>query len=257
VGELELLGRVGTIIRYPIKSMLGEPLDTATLTGAGVVGDRIFAVLDNVTNNIMTGKSLAGSALLQVQGEVSGENVWFCLPDGRRISCTDSDADDVLYRYLGHPVSLIATDSLRSFSTDSGFDLRVNTFVDSTAVHLLTTSSLQGLQIAGEQEDKEVLVRRFRPNFVIESDEDEYRQFPEHELVDKVLRVGETVRLYVRKRTLRCALPSRAQLNLPPNPELLKTLKGRTKNNLGVYAAVIDPGIVRKGDEVWVEDSDD
>jgi uncharacterized protein len=257
VGELELLGRIGTMVCYPVKSMLGQPADTAVLTGAGLVGDRVFAVYDRDTAQVITGKSRVGSTLLQVQSGISNTVVWYQVPGGKRVACDDPTAGRVLSEFLGRDVRLVRADPLKSYETDDGFDLRYGVLVDSSPLHIVTSSSLQGLQIAGEQEDREALVRRFRPNIVIESDDDEYRQFPEHELVGKVLRVGDKVRLYVRKRTRRCALPGRGQFDLAPNPGLLRTIKAHTKNDLGVYAVVIEPGMVTKGDQVWAEDADD
>jgi uncharacterized protein YcbX len=35
---------VGAIWRYPVKSMLGEELNAAEVTGRGLLGDRQFAV---------------------------------------------------------------------------------------------------------------------------------------------------------------------------------------------------------------------
>ena len=39
------IGRVAQIARYPVKSMMGEQLETALMTEHGIEGDRIYALV--------------------------------------------------------------------------------------------------------------------------------------------------------------------------------------------------------------------
>ena len=41
--------RVVSVWRYPVKSMQGEPLDTASIDDLGIVGDRQWALVDTST----------------------------------------------------------------------------------------------------------------------------------------------------------------------------------------------------------------
>src|SRR5215203_3192853 len=50
-------GRVVEIRRYPVKSMLGEELNAATLTGGGLLGDRTFALIDAETGKVASAKN--------------------------------------------------------------------------------------------------------------------------------------------------------------------------------------------------------
>jgi hypothetical protein len=52
--------------------------------------------------------------------------------------------------------------------------------------------------------------------------------------------------------TIRCALTTRAQEELPADPAILRTVVERHGGNLGLYAAVETPGAVRLGDPVVV-----
>ena len=54
--ELEA-GAVGTIFRYPVKSMLGEVLDEAIIDEGGVLGDRAYALIDQDTCKVASAKT--------------------------------------------------------------------------------------------------------------------------------------------------------------------------------------------------------
>lgn len=51
------LGRVlREIRRYPVKSMLGEAITTAGITERGIAGDRVWAVVDEVSGLVASAK---------------------------------------------------------------------------------------------------------------------------------------------------------------------------------------------------------
>ena len=43
-----VLGSIVSLWRYPVKSMMGEGLNTAEVNGGGLLGDRAYAVVDTV-----------------------------------------------------------------------------------------------------------------------------------------------------------------------------------------------------------------
>jgi uncharacterized protein len=104
-------GTVGEVWRYPVKSMSGERLDGWALGAAGLLGDRGWAVRDDVAGEIHGARHLP--LLLQwsaryreppVEGRLP--HVDITLPDGTR---TGSDAPEVharLSALLGRAVSL-------------------------------------------------------------------------------------------------------------------------------------------------------
>lgn len=55
-GEMERIGKIRRLRRYPLKSALGEELQHAVLTKTGVYGDRAFAVLDRESGKIASAK---------------------------------------------------------------------------------------------------------------------------------------------------------------------------------------------------------
>jgi uncharacterized protein YcbX len=50
-------GTVVALWRYPVKSMLGEELNSSYVTERGVVGDRTYAVVDKQTGKIASAKN--------------------------------------------------------------------------------------------------------------------------------------------------------------------------------------------------------
>ena len=49
-------GSVVALWRYPVKSMMGEELNSSEITERGLLGDRMFAVVDRATGKIGGGQ---------------------------------------------------------------------------------------------------------------------------------------------------------------------------------------------------------
>jgi uncharacterized protein YcbX len=130
--------------------------------------------------------------------------------------------------------------TLARFSTPPG------TFVDLSAVHLLSTASLRSLSADGEGYD----VRRFRPNVLVAVDQP-HTEFPETGWVGATVQIG-TSAMRVTVPTIRCVVPTRPQPGLELDRALTRQLATRTDRFLGVYADVTTPGLLRVGDEVRV-----
>ena len=54
----EVVGSVAGLWRFPVKSMMGEQLDQAELTGRGLLGDRAYALIDRDTGKVVSAKSV-------------------------------------------------------------------------------------------------------------------------------------------------------------------------------------------------------
>ncbi|MBT4521624.1 MAG: MOSC domain-containing protein [Halieaceae bacterium] len=123
-------------------------------------------------------------------------------------------------------------------------------YVDAFPLHLLTTASLDQLRLDGGGDAN---ARRFRPNLIIEPD-DNKPQYLEFSWVGKTLTIGSTV-LKVDSRTIRCAVPARAQpqYKLQRDPEVSQALYRNTERNLGVNIVVIEPGTITVGDSVQIQ----
>jgi uncharacterized protein YcbX len=94
-------------------------------------------------------------------------------------------------------------------------------------------------------------VRRFRPNFVIESVGE--KAFPEDRWLGDELLLGDhenPARVRINRKDPRCMV-----IGLDPdtgehNPSVLKEVVRSRKNLVGVYASVERPGVVHVGDVV-------
>jgi uncharacterized protein len=130
--------------------------------------------------------------------------------------------------------------TLARYSTPPG------TFVDLSAVHLLSTTSLRSLSADGAGYD----VRRFRPNVLVAFD-DPQSEFPETDWVGGTVQIG-TSAMHVTVPTIRCVVPTRPQPGIDLDRGLTRQLATRTDRFLGVYADVTQAGVLRIGDEVRV-----
>lgn len=108
---MEPIAHVKEIWRYPVKSMGGESLDAGTLTSAGMLGDRLWAVLDE-DGEIKSARQW--SKLLQMTASYSGgttidsqlfsdevPDVDIHLPDGGEIRSRAPAINTVVGEFLG------------------------------------------------------------------------------------------------------------------------------------------------------------
>ncbi|MBB5866910.1 uncharacterized protein YcbX [Allocatelliglobosispora scoriae] len=272
------MGTVAELLRYPVKSMLGEALSEGMVTARGLDGDRIHAVLD-ATGAIGSAKHpRTWGALLRCRSRRIGLATEVELPDGTRLAAGSSELDTRLGELLGRPVTLsdrpptggalqrvvpdfdgglpdllrdaVTADETGALLTTGG--VADGTFFDFGRLHLVTTSGLAALR-AGIGD-----ARRFRPNIVV--DTGSAAGFPEDDWVGSRLRIGEAV-VEVTVPTPRCAVPTLAHGGLPADPELMRvaarvhrvpvlTLGALTC--VGVYLDVVRPGLIRQGDAVAV-----
>jgi uncharacterized protein YcbX len=223
--------------RYPVKSMQGERLQATEVDDHGVVGDRRWALLDLRTGLTLTARRQP--ELLHASACLDGAGVRIELPGG-----TIAADDDALSAWLGHPVALVEADGERRGEYETPVDAEheegewvrwrgpSGTFHDSTRtqVSIVSTGNLR-------QWD----VRRFRPNVLVDGDEDA--------LVGTSVRAG-SVALDVVKQIDRCVVVTRTQPGLGRDLEPLRTVNRERGTFLGVGALVTTPGLVAVGDEL-------
>jgi uncharacterized protein YcbX len=120
------------------------------------------------------------------------------------------------------------------------------TYFDAFPVNVLTTASLAAMSALNPGANWDV--RRFRPNFLIEAAEG-IEGLVESTWAGKTLRIG-TVELKCEIPCARCGMTTHAQHELPKDPSILRSIVKDADQNLGMYASVLRPGEVRKGDQV-------
>src|SRR5213594_2990440 len=274
------LGRVGSLWRYPVKSMMGEELNAAEVTGRGLRGDRAYALVDRTDGKVATAKNprkwqhLFDFRATFVDPARAGTHrapIRITFPDGTMVTNEQADCDQILSRALAREVTLEAVGSgdeeatspasnahtvnaeeywpdmegLDFRDTVTDFALPAGTFFDCAVVHLLTTATLDRLGERYPQGRFEV--PRFRPNIVVQAASGA-RDFTEDQWVGRTLDIGAQVCLSVTGPCGRCVMTTLAQGDLPKDPEILRTAAQHNHVHVGVYAAVVRGGTIRRGD---------
>ena len=280
------MGTIQAIGRYPVKSMLGEALLEAQVTGSGVEGDRAHALIDDETGKVISVKRpRRWGRIFELTATTRDEGVEVSFPDGSRHGIDDPALPGRLSTFLGRSVSIaIAPPDGASFDeawvrelkddadpylglpsrTEEGDELidaglfmsEQGNFFNLGAIHLVTTSTTKrlGALAPGSRFD----AHRFRPNLVIETDDE---GFVETDWPGRTLAIGE-VRLAVTFNVPRCVMTTLQQGDLPADPDVLRTITrhnqvdpgfGTSYPCVGVYADVLTPGTIAAGDVVSIE----
>ena len=277
------IGSVVSLWRYPVKSMMGEELQATYVTDGGLLGDRVYAVIDQSTGKIASAKyprkwgKLFDFRAALLEPPHPGELlpcVRMTLPDGTIVTSAQENVHACLSRVLEREVTLTATrpaspsveverlDALDPADTvlDLGAFMMPGRFSDYAAVHMLTTATLDRLRALYPQGRFEV--RRFRPNIVVEPTSGQ-QAFVENAWVGHTLAIGEEVRLRITDPMPRCVMTTLPQGDLPRDLGILHTvaqhnqvgipvLGGEARPSVGVCAFVLQGGTIRRGDPVRI-----
>jgi uncharacterized protein YcbX len=277
------IGAVVSLWRYPIKSMLGEALQTAQVREHGLLGDRAYALVDCANGNVATAKNprkwptifACRATSIEPSGS-SGEvpPVRMTLPDGTIVSSTQREVNQALSKALNPEVTLAITErgqvagvqssvpdawtgqadeywpdieGLDYRDTVTEFALPAGTFFDCATVHLLTTAMLNRLRDVYPHGQFEV--QHFRPNIVVDP-LGGAQGFAEDAWIGHTLAIGDEVRLRITGPCGRCVMTTLAQGALPRDPEILRTAVQHHQGQVGVYAAVVRGGTIHHGDRL-------
>ena len=205
---------VGALWRYPVKTLAGEPLETAEITTNGIVGDRVVHVRgpEGVRTSRRHHNLLGLHATLGPDGQPLVDGAPWTSPAVLERVRAAAGADAELVRYEGIerfdvlPL-LVATDgAIEAFGHD---------------------------------------VRRLRPNIVIDGvDKLEEFTWPGSEL-----HIGDVV-IAIDSRRGRCPMTTVDPDTLVVDREVLKEIIRRFEGRLALNADVRRPGTIRIGDPV-------
>ncbi|GLY29091.1 MOSC N-terminal beta barrel domain-containing protein [Kineosporia sp. NBRC 101731] len=228
----ELVGRVAAILRYPVKSMAAEPLESADVSWNGLPGDRRWAfVRPDLERNGFPWLTLRQRNDLNAYRP-------------RWVDPTRPDRSAVLVRTPTDAELEITSPELAQELGAQVMKLDRGAF-DSMPLSLVSTRTVTEIgTLAGTPAD----VLRFRPNLVVEPIGDD--AFPEDAWVGATLRVGGMT-MRVDRRDKRCVV-----INIDPatghrSPEVLKAVARHRDTCLGVYGSVVAPGPVTVGSPVF------
>jgi len=267
-------GRIVSIWRYPVKSMLGEELNSSYVTERGLIGDRVYALVDQETGKVASAKNPKkwGTLFdfhatfidpLRDVGNIPPIRITF--PDGTQIFSDEGHIEDTLSKILGREVSLMKANldkpsyeeywpdieglAQREKVTDE--PMPPQTFFDIAVIHILTSSTIDHLRELYPEGRFEV--RRFRPNIVVESTSGE-KDFIENLWVGKKMVIGEETILKITGPCTRCVMTTLPQTDLPRDLGILHTVAKYNQVHAGVYASVHRGGRIHRGDRVRLEE---
>lgn len=281
-----MIGELREIGRFPVKSMLGESPERATVVATGIAGDRTHALVDASTGKVASAKHprLWGGLLAYraIWLDASGQ-VEITLPDGGTIRSDDPDADDRLSAAVGRAVHLRSTPSpdgsydyvwevediaptevvtgSQTGVTDDGHKLSAmpmavmapGTYQDVAPITIMTTAALAAM--ARRHPEGRWEQPRFRNNLLLDVPGE---GIVENDWLGRRLTVG-TAELEVTAPSPRCVMTTLPQGDLPRDRDILRTVARENRQEfaglgrwacLGVYATVTQPGEVAVGDEV-------
>jgi len=261
---MNVIGKVESLWRYPVKSMRGEELDEMFAGYAGVYGDRVFAFTSSLSPKgfpFFTGRDQrqmiryrarfrnpekAARPINLAEAESSGANpisanaselmIEVETPDGKTIAIDDPALIDNLRANIDgkHELKLLRSDKAI------------------TDCRPLSIFALQSAKKLGEETGTNVDKRRFRANVYV--DLTNAAGFAEDQFVGKTLRIGSKVVVSVLERDPRCMMITLDPDTAEKTPAILKQVAQAHEGMAGVYGAVLMEGMIRKGDSVELID---
>ncbi|HUS42993.1 MAG TPA: MOSC N-terminal beta barrel domain-containing protein [Ilumatobacteraceae bacterium] len=276
---------VSQLWRYPVKSMVGGRTESVELDELGIVGDRTWAVRDLERGGIRGAKKI-GSLMRLAASDVDDGQVEITLPDGSTVRTTDPDVDARVSSALDHRVRLERLrpaddlDHYRRGAPDSDdvvaelrgifgrdenepfpdfsifppsiaeFESPPGTYYDAFPLMVMTEAALAALAMA--LPDSSVDIRRFRPSFVVDTEGDAadlaMPGHPEFDWSGRRATVG-TATVEFGAPCPRCVMVTHEISDeVPADRAVLRHIVRDLDQNLGIYATVVTPGVVRAGD---------
>ena len=230
---MELVGKVQKIARYPVKSMRGEELESVLVGLQGLPGDRAYAFVQEGVHT-----PFPWLTARQYQGLLRYQPIW-------------READGTPQLQVGYesgPAQAITDDALlQRIQQESGINVRLHSDHrgnhDVAYVSVITTATINRLcEESGVATDH----RRFRMNFVIESD---LPAFAERQWAGRTLQIG-ACRLVITEPDQRCVMVTFDPETGEGTPAVLKAVAALNGASAGVYASVALAADVAIGDAV-------
>ncbi len=276
----KVVGTIAELWRYPVKSMLGERLQSVAATAGGLIGDRAWALRDLRTGNIVSAKKWARMFEFSAAYEVAPDadqpgRVRIEMPDQSSLYADDPWASRAISEVLGFEVRLERASDLedkrvvadidtgtifgdipvneiyKSLPAGQGipdtFGLPRGTFFDASVIHIVSSAALEHL---GALQGGTAVMRpeRFRPNVYIKTAA-ELSGFVEDEWLGAALTIG-ALHVDKIKPTLRCVMTTHAQPGLPRDLSVLRAAAQHHTAHLGVTGRITNEALLEVGQNV-------
>lgn len=288
-----LVGTVKELWRYPVKSMEGELLDKAQIEKLGLMGDRCWAIRDEIENQTSSVRRLP--KLLQCTARYQHEpiigqvgslipHVKITLPDGTTLHSNDDNTNDILSDFLKMNVSIRPLQPRSNWrfyrlKTIDGEEALKKQF--NTKEALPSMASVSWMKMLELSIFSTPLGRYYDayPLHIVSSNSIEKLKSlePEGDFQSKRFRPNIFIqcsktnpnldefdwvggKLHIgdtiikcESRTVRCLMPAQPQPRLKKDSKVLRTLEKHTGRHLGLNATVLKAGTVSHGDPVYWE----
>ena len=233
------VGRVEAIYRYPVKSMRGEPLETAALGWHGLEGDRRLAFLRLEASGgfpWLTASKLPDLVRFTPVRRDGGElPTHIRTPEGEEMEAFGEALATELGRRFGGPVRMM--------------HLKDGIFHDAN-LSVITTGTVSELcRLAGQDGE----ARRFRPNVVVRSVSP--APFAEDEWLGGTLTFGEGEDAPAVSATihdLRCVMVNIDPSSASTKSDVLKAAARANRGNAGIYGTITRIGRLAVGQPVFL-----
>ncbi len=276
----KVVGTIAELWRFPVKSMIGERLQSVTATTGGLIGDRAWALRDLRTGNIVSAKKWARMFEFSAAYEVAPDadrpgRVRIEMPDQTSIYADDPWASRAISEVLGFEVHLERASNLedkrvvadidtgtifgdipvneiyKSLPAGQGipdtFGLPRGTFFDASVIHIVSSAALEHLS-ALQGGTAVMRPERFRPNVFIKT-APELSGFVEDEWLGAALTIG-ALQVDKIKPTLRCVMTTHAQPGLPRDLSVLRAAAQYHTAHLGVTGRITNEALLEVGQSV-------
>ena len=259
---MNVVGKVESLWRYPVKSMRGEELDEAFLGFSGMYGDRLFAFTSSTGPKgfpFLTGRE---------RQEMLRYRPRFRSPDKAARPINLAEAEKLAPGVT--PVYAQPAELMVDVETPSGEVLAIDDprlarmlgegMRDAPALTLLRSDrsmtdcrpvsifSVQTVQQLSKELGSTLDQRRFRANVYV--DLPSAGGFGEQALVGRSLRIGSKAVISILERDPRCKMITLDPDTGQSNPQILRQVAQAHDATAGVYSAVLVEGTLRKGDAV-------
>lgn len=233
-----LLGRVGELHRWPVKSFAGEPVGSFLVDDRGVAGDRSHALFDTFKDGARRLTVRQVARMLEWRADYGGDEAitpanppvpTVTSPAGERFEWGDPALHAALEADLGRPL-----------------ELRRDTAGQQDLPRSLLITTAATLDALGSELAMALDLRRFRTNIHLELDAPPYA---EHEWEGRSLRVGDAV-LSLLHPCERCVIPTRDPDTARKDPIILRHLAREHDTLFGINARALAPARIAVGDPV-------
>jgi MOSC domain-containing protein len=261
---MQIVGRIESLWRYPVKSMRGQELQRAYVGFSGVYGDRLYAFRSSAAPKgfpYLTGREQEQMLLYRpvfrdvermskppnlTEAEAMGPGITPVYPDaaesmldvetpsGEKLAIDDSKLIERLREGIRdrHELTLLHSD---------------RAMTDCRPISLF---SIQTVQQLGKEVGTNLDKRRFRANIFV--DLGSGSAFSENEFVGHTLQIGDKAMVAVTDRDPRCKMITLDPNTAQANPQVMRHLARAHDGKAGIYGAVLVEGTIRPGDQIQV-----